>query len=268
MHLLRTTHAWIAILGALVLLPAQSLAQTSSDASQATADAEARADEGRPLAFVRQFKPQVDIFNRASQKYTTADQGERLFDGDTLATGDNGYAAVQFMDRSLAKVKPNSVLLVNGSVDDETQSTSTRILMEAGEILMDVDDETRSNFDVATSNSVATVKGTQFGVSVRDTGESFHYVLEGTVEVRATESGQTEEISAGMFAEVSADGEEITTGELEEDEQQRRRDDFEQTDEEMTPKTLELRFRDEDGNIQTIEIQYYENDEEQNDGNE
>jgi ferric-dicitrate binding protein FerR (iron transport regulator) len=268
MHLLDPKHVLIAILGGLLLLPAQSLGQTSSNVSQASADAESRANEGRPLAFVRQFKPQVDIFNRASQKYTTADQGERLFDGDTLATGDDGYAAVQFMDKSLAKVKPNSVLLVNGSVDDETQSTSTRILMEAGEIFMDVDDATRSDFDVATPNSVATVKGTQFGSSVEDTGESVHYVLEGTVEVLATESGQTEEIGAGMFAEVSADGEEITTGELEEDEQERRREEFEQVDEEMTPKTLELRFRDEDGNVRTIEIQYYENDDEQNEDNE
>ncbi|MFB6279796.1 MAG: FecR domain-containing protein [Salinibacter sp.] len=257
-----------AILGGLVLLPAQSLGQTSSNVSQAAADAGPRADEGRPLAFVRQFKPQVNIFNRASQKYTKASQGERLFDGDTLATGDDGYAAVQFMDRSLAKVKPNSVLLVNGSVDDETKSTSARILMEAGEILMNVDDATRSDFEVATPNSVATVKGTQFISSVEDTGESVHYVLEGTVEVRAAESGQTEEISAGTFAEVSADGEEITTGELEEEEQQRRRKEFEQTDEKMTPKTLKLRFRDEDGNIRTIEIQYYENGGEQNDGNE
>ncbi len=262
MHLPHAKYALTAILGALVLLPAQSLGQTSANASQASAD------EGRPLAFVRQFKPQVDIFNRASQKYKQASQGERLFDGDTLATGDDGYAAVQFMDRSLAKVKPNSVLLVNGSVDDETQSTSARILMEAGEILMNVDDATRSDFEVATPNSVATVKGTQFISSVEDTGESVHYVLEGTVEVRATESGQTEEIGAGTFAEVSADGEEITTGELEEDEQQRRRDDFEQTDEEMTPKTLKLRFRDEDGNIRTIEIQYYENDDEQDGNNE
>jgi hypothetical protein len=268
MHLSHTRHALIAILGGLLLFPAQSLGQTSSNASQATTDAETRDDEDRPLAFVRQYKPQVDIFNRASQKYAEADQGKRLFDGDTLATGDDGYAAVQFMDKSLAKVKPNSVLLVNGSVDDETQSTSTRILMEAGEIFMDVDDATRSDFDVATPNSVATVKGTQFGSSVEDTGESIHYVLEGTVEVLAAESGQTEEIGAGMFAEVSADGEEITTGELEEDEQQRRREEFEQADEKMTPKTLELRLRDEDGNVRTIEIQYYENDEEQDEDNE
>jgi hypothetical protein len=77
MHLSHTRHALIAILGGLLLFPAQSLGQTSSNASQATTDAETRDDEDRPLAFVRQYKPQVDIFNRASQKYAEADQAIR-----------------------------------------------------------------------------------------------------------------------------------------------------------------------------------------------
>jgi hypothetical protein len=256
---LHPVHLALAVVGGLLLLPGHSHAQSAESAS-ATIDQGAQTDAGRPLAFVRRFKPQVNIFNRASQKYMSAKQGERLFDGDTLATGENGYAAVQFMDRSLAKVTPNSVLLVNGSVDDDTRSTSTRVLLNAGEVLMDVDEGTRSNFEVATSTSVATVKGTEFGSSTDPTGQSTHYVLEGTVDVLATESGQTEEITGGMFARVSADGQTITTGEMDEGTRERRREAFDQTDEKMTPKTLRLRFRDEDGTLREIDLNYYENE--------
>ena len=255
-----TTHVIVAIVWSLLLIPGQSLAQTGTNASQSTAQQSSSADEGRPLAFVRRFKPQVKVFNRASQKYATAEQGGKLYSGDTLATGENGYAAVQFMDRSLAKVTPNSILLVNGSVDDDTRSMSTRLLLNAGEVLMNVDDAGRSNFEVATSTSVATVKGTEFASSVTESGESRHFVFEGTVTVLATESGQTREIGGGMYAQVGADGQTITTGQMDESEQQQRREEYDRTDEKMQPKTLKLRLRDEDGNIREVELEYYEND--------
>lgn len=263
-----TTHVLLAVVWGLLLVPGQSWGQDATGGS-ASEDAEqgTSAEEGRPLAFVRRFKPQVNVFNRASQKYLRADRGEKLFDGDTLATDKNGYAAVQFMDKSLAKVKPNSVLLVNGSVDDDTRSTSTRILMNAGEVLMNVDDATRGDFEVATSSSVATVKGTEFGSSVERTGESYHFVLEGSVNVRATESGQTEDIGEGMFARVDPEGQTITTGQLDQAERERRRKEFEEAEEKMKPKTLELRFRDQDGNVRTLEIKYFENEGEQDGGN-
>lgn len=257
----------IALLGGFLLLPGHSQAQSPTEVST-TIEQEASADEDRPLAFVRRFKPRVNIFNRASQKYQKAEQGGKLYDGDTLATGENGYAAVQFMDRSLAKVKPNSVLLVNGSVDDDTRSMSTRILMNAGEVLMNVDDASQSDFEVATSTSVATVKGTEFAFSVMPNGQSGIYVFEGTVSVLAIESGETTEIGSGRFAEVSADGETIRTGEMDEDERKRRREEFDRADEKMQPKTLKLRFRDEDGNIREVEVKYFENEDEPNDGEE
>lgn len=264
MHLY-TKYVLIAVLGGILYSPASLQAQSPQSVTESeTVEQGTQADEGRPLAFVRRFKPKVNIFNRASQKYLTAEQGEKLFNGDTLATGEDGYAAVQFMDKSLAKVKPSSILLVNGSVDDATQSTSTRILLNAGEVLMNVNDATRSDFEVATSSSVATVKGTEFISSVEPTGESLHYVFEGAITVLATESGQTEDIGSGRFARVSADGQTITTGEMDEDEQQRRRKEFEEAEQQRQPKTLELRFRDEDGNVREVEIEYYENEDEPN----
>jgi hypothetical protein len=213
----------------------------------------------RPIAFVRRFKPNVRIFN--IDKFKKAEKAEKLYDGDTLATGESGYAAVQFMDNSLAKVKPSSLLLINGSVDNNTKSTSTRILLNAGEIMMNVQDQNRGDFEVATSSSVATVKGTEFGTSVEEQGDSFHYVLEGSIEVAAQQSNQVETITSGQFARVTGDGQDIETGDLEEEDVNKRRQEFDEFDEKTEPKKMRFEFRDDDGEVREIEIEYYENDE-------
>ncbi len=216
--------------------------------------------EERPIAFVRRFKPQVNIFNAAAGKFAEAEKAEKLYDGDTLMTGKDGYAAVQFMDKSLTKVKPSSLLLINGSVDNSTQSNSTRILLKAGEVMMDVEDRNRGDFEVATQTSVATVKGTKFGSSVDSKGSSTHFVLEGSVEVFARESNQRETITDGQFARVSQDGQDIETGQLEDDELDQRQKEFDDFDKKLESKKVKFRFRGEDGEIREIELEYYEND--------
>ena len=80
----------------------------------------------RPLAFVKRFKPNVDVQNstedRSKRLDLDEDKAEQLFDGDTLRTDNDGYALVVFMDQSIAKVKPRSLLIVKG----ESELTSKR----------------------------------------------------------------------------------------------------------------------------------------------
>lgn len=208
----------------------------------------------RPLAFVRRFKPSVTVF----PKNITADKGEPLFSGDTLRTNEEGYAAVQFMDKSFAKVKPQSELIVRGEVRND-KSTSARIIMEAGEIFMEVVDQGQNNFEVATSKSVASVKGTEFGI----TSDHYAWVEDGVVEFTATISGETVTLRQKMFGQVNEDNS-ITTGELTDEELENLRNDFEELAEESTPKVLKIRFRDENGQIREIELEYYENNQNDN----
>ncbi len=204
----------------------------------------------RPLAFVRRFKPAVSIH----PKNINADKGEPLYDGDTLRTNDNGYAAVQFMDKSFAKVKPNSELTVHGEVKSD-KSTSARIALEAGEIFMEVTQRTDNNFEVSTSKSVASVKGTEFGV--RD--DHYTWVAEGTVELTSTATGETVTLTESMYGQVNED-DSITRGELSEAELEKLNRAFEELEGETgAPKQMILRFRDENGQIREIEIDYYEN---------
>lgn len=205
--------------------------------------------EERPLAFVRRFKPDVNIL----PKNVKAEKGEPLFSGDTLRTNDVGYAAVQFMDNSIAKVKPNSELIVNGEVRND-KSTSARIALEAGEIFMEVIKRSNNNFEVATSKSVASVKGTEFGI----TDANYAWVEDGIVEFTATISGNVVALNQRMYGQVNDDNT-ITTGELTVEELQRLRNEFLEAAGQSEPGSFKLRFRDENGQIREIEIDYYEN---------
>lgn len=204
----------------------------------------------RALAYVQKFKPEITI-----HKNGTVEEGKissQLFDGDTLRTNENGLAYVKFMDKSFAKVRPQSFLVVNGTVEND-KSTSARILLEAGEIFMNVTRQVNSDYEVVTSTSVASVKGTQFGAS----SDNYFYVLEGEVEVRSNQTGETVTLTENMFGQVNEDGS-IDVGELTEEEVdaiQETNDEFDN----LEPKRMKLQFRDADGQLREIEIEYFEN---------
>jgi hypothetical protein len=207
----------------------------------------------RPLAFVQKFKPEVGVEN-AGQYNNIQKRGKPLFNGDTLRTNENGFALVQFMDKSLAKVKPESRLIVEGEVEGK-QNTSTRIGLEAGEIFMNVTEQGRDNFEVATNTTVASVKGTDFGAE----SNNYFWVEEGEVEVSVSETGETVTLTDSQFGQVQDDGS-IETGELTEDELDERSQEYEDMEENVEPEILEVRFIDEDGQEQVIEIKVFENE--------
>ena len=90
----------------------------------------------RPLAIVRRFKPEVDVLSKDRGAYMLdlrENVGEPLFDGDTLATGQSGYALVIFTsDNSVAKVKPESMLVIRGESLANSRLSNRRIDLEQG----------------------------------------------------------------------------------------------------------------------------------------
>lgn len=228
----------------LVIISAVLLGMVSTDIAGLMLD-------DRPLAFVRKFRPDVTIQN--GEQVVRATKAEQLFDGDTLRTDDRGFALVQFMDNSIAKVKPNSQLIVYGEVNSR-QSSSTRIALEVGEIFMNVTERSTNSFEVATTTSVASVKGTQFGA--RD--DSYFWVTEGIVELLSNLSGQTVDLTQNTYGLVNDDGT-IETGELTDEEIDNLNSEYERLEDNLEPKTIILRFRDESGQMREIELKYYDN---------
>jgi len=207
----------------------------------------------RPLAFVQKFKPAVAVRNQG-QLNKISKRGKPLFNGDTLRTNQNGFALVQFMDKSLAKVKPDSRLIVRGEVENK-DNTSTRIGLELGEIFLNVSEQGADNFEVATSTSVASVKGTEFGATAND----YYWVKEGEVEVSVSGSGESVTLTDRSYGQVQDDGT-IETGELTEDEVEERDEDYAQMNEQMEPEIYKIRFIDENGQERVIEVKVFENE--------
>ncbi|MDZ7683478.1 MAG: FecR family protein [Fodinibius sp.] len=207
----------------------------------------------RPLAFVQKFKPTVGV-EKDGKVNPIQKRGKPLYNGDTLRTSQDGFALVQFMDKSLAKVRPDSRLIVRGKVEDKN-NTSTRIGLELGEIFLNVSEQGGDNFEVATNTSVASVKGTEFGASADD----YFWVKEGEVEVRVKNTGNTVTLTNQTYAQVQEDGT-VETGDLTDDEINRRDQKYKEMDEKMEPEIYKLRFIDENGQEQVIEVKVFEND--------
>ena len=206
----------------------------------------------RVLAYVKKFKPTANINN--VNKQIEAQKASPLYSGDTLSTNQNGFALVQFIDKSFAQIKPNSQLIVNGTVDND-KSTTARIVLETGEIFLNVTKRANSDFEVETNAAVASVKGTEFGVRF----DNYFYVLEGLVELASKQTGEILSLEANTFAQVENGGA-MEKGQLSENEVAQLAEESSEFTESLEPKVLKLRFRDENGQIREVEIEYFEND--------
>ena len=201
--------------------------------------------DDRPLAIVRRFKPTVSVDNAklSERKDLNLEDnlGEKLYSGDTLYTDSEGYALVVFMDNSIAKVKPNSMLVVRGDTDKAIKKGNTRIDLGLGEIFLEVQPQGGNDFEVNTSRSLASVKGTKFG----NTNDGYVWVKEGQVDVVALVSGETVSLFEKMYAQVNEEGNELDGG-------------YENLDENLIKKQMKVRFRDANGQIREVIIDYFE----------
>lgn len=207
----------------------------------------------REIAIVRRFIPSVSLIN--VDKDAVVETGMSLFSGDTLVTDDSGYALVIFMDRSIAKVLPNSQLIVRGEID-RNQNANTRLDLSRGGVFLDVTPRGQNEFEVLTTTTVASVKGTRFGA--RSNG--FYWVDEGEVEVMALQSGQLVMLRNGMFAQADESGTDLVTGQLTSDELERLNAEYDILDQDLIERRMILRFRDANGQVIEENIDYYEHE--------
>ncbi len=208
----------------------------------------------RPLALVTRLIPNLLVRNL--ERELNADKGSELFNGDTLRTDENGYALIVFMDRSTAKVRPKSQVIVRGEIDRDRNSSS-RLNLNIGEMFLEIEKRPNNELEVSTTTTVASVKGTKFGA--RHTG--YFWVEEGEVEVTAIESGETVTITSGMFARIGDDGIDLISGNLSDEEIAELGRDYRILDSELNEKRLILRFRDANGQLREEEVIYYEQNE-------
>lgn len=114
--------------------------------------------------------------------------GSQLAEGTQLQTGADGYVSVRLADGSLIKVQAGSdVTLERMRRRTATGDTSLGIGLQRGSVQSTVTPKnTRGQrFDIRTPLAVASVRGTEFDVSVADNGNTATSVTQGVVAVRA-----------------------------------------------------------------------------------
>ncbi len=122
--------------------------------------------------------------------------GDQLFNGDELETKNESYAAVKFADQSsVLKLFPNSILNIN--TVQEKGKTNKKSVLKIGELWAKVEKGT-GKFEIETSTTVASVKGTNFLMNVTNEGLTNLYTFEGEVLFQNKLDGETALIRAGQ----------------------------------------------------------------------
>lgn len=229
---------------------------TAQGATSIVAETGFQTTQKRPLAIVQRFTPLVLVRHSHGDQWQDAYRTHPLHDADTLRTGDDGFAVVQFMDNSVARVRPNSLLIINGDVRAPGSITS-RISMEVGDMLLQVRGA-NSTYEVATPSAVAAVRGTRFSTQVTPDGRTFFTGFSGEIQIQAVTSGQLLNLTQGLQAEVDASGNTITLLELDDDSLNNRYILYDHDEQPLEKKTIRIRFVNDDGEEEIIEFEYYE----------
>ncbi len=201
------------------------------------------ADAGSDKTVAVVLKSVGDVQTKTAKGWSKVEKGSKLFSGDQLQTKKDGFTAVMFLDdKSVVKVKPNSVLKIQGT--HEGKSISKKVVMEVGEMFVQVSKQ-KGSFQVATPTSVASVKGTEFWVIEGMDGTKI-IGLDGLIELLNNISGDKKDIGAGFTAISGKDGSIVVNPTKEGD----------IPDAGALEEEIKIKFRDADGNEKEIKIKF------------
>jgi len=162
-----------------------------------------------PVAVCMKVKGKVTVL-RAGKSANLA-QGDMLYHNDELTSGDEAYAAVKFVDGSaLLKLFPNSNLRIQATV--ENGELNKRPYVQQGDVYSRVM-RRAGVYEVETPTTVASVKGTDFLVSVDADGYTELFTMSGVVNFRNKHDGKHNDVGAGKHASSAGEGD-IEVGEF------------------------------------------------------
>ena len=147
----------------------------------------------------------VDVDTNNGANFHTARPGQELTAGNSVRTGDQGHAAIQFPDGSYVRMSPNTTVTVTAaqlSHDGNLQSAS--LSQKVGRTFTNVQHlVSGASFQVGGHSVSASVRGTQFEVLVRANQTNLIKVFDGTVKVTGT---TTATLTAGQQIDADANG--------------------------------------------------------------
>lgn len=208
------------------------------------------------IAYVRRYVPSVTVTNITADTIQTV--GQPLTSGDTLTTNQSGYAMLLFLDETVARVSPSSQMVIRSSLNEQRNlNLRTQISLAIGGLFMDVQRGTDKEFEVTTSNTVASVKGTRFGVD----SDGLVWVEEGEVEVEVRATGELITLTDMTFVRVDETGS-VESGELSEEELEEFTSAYQILESDLIERQMRLQFRNQQGDSIDEDLRIFEQENE------
>lgn len=149
------------------------------------------------IAFFGKVKGDVTVTRANPGETEDAKAGMFLYSGDAVKTGNKSYTSIVFQDDgSRLKLDPNTSLSLEATRSKKKLSKKMRL--GAGKMYAKVSKKRGTDFQVTTPTSVASVKGTDFGIEEKTWPETHLWVL--SSEVEFTNGIQTIVVTAGQHA--------------------------------------------------------------------
>jgi hypothetical protein len=201
-----------------------------------------------PVSIVRKSKGEVDLFRKEETKSRDVKKGVVLYDQDKIMTKEASFCALKFVDDgSMLRIKENSTCIIEGKREEE--HINKNIMVEIGSFFCSLF-KPRGSFTVTTPTSVASVKGTQWWTIQLENGHTVWICIDGLLDL-VNEAGKVL-LKAGQTATYTSNTElpEIRLT---------RDDEVPELDDEIGQiKTLDVQFKDTNGNLKKLRIDYEE----------
>ncbi len=149
---------------------------------------------------VTMVEGQVTIFSRGAAEGVPAAEGMPLEEGDNVRTGVDGRAELALSSDSVIALGPASVVTLS-----DLEPKQTLLNLDLGTLVAKLQwkGTPGRHMDIMTPTAVAAVRGTEFGVTVQEGGETSVGVFdEGRVAVRTVETSAVEETMLEPHQEV------------------------------------------------------------------
>jgi hypothetical protein len=140
-----------------------------------------------PEATVQEIKGTAEIKKKDSLSWKKLSVGEKLSAGDHIKTGADSLAVINFFDNSISRLGADSEISFNELFinPDNYGQTKVGIKMEIGKIWSQIIQlaDRESSYEIESSNTVATVRGTIFDYEVDAAGKEKIYTEESYISL-------------------------------------------------------------------------------------
>jgi hypothetical protein len=114
----------------------------------------------------------VQVSRQGAAAWIAATSGMKIWTGDSLKTGSNGYVLITFFDGSVMEVNAGTEISVEELSQSSGGATTVRIQQTIGNTINRVQNlvDSSSTYEVETPAGSAVVRGTIYSVDVNDVG--------------------------------------------------------------------------------------------------